>query len=136
MVRSVLNRRDTLRLATSLVAVPALSSAGAIAASEPAATGLAAAIRAAYADAQASRGLGLHWLEGRTPAMTLTALEAALRARGAQADAPVDGLGGIALRRWVANRIREDFAAGDVQAVDGWRLAKTEVLVCAVLAAA
>lgn len=130
----MLKRRDTLRLATSAFAGSALSAAGAMAADRGSERSLAAAIRTAYADTPASRILGRRWLEQQPTPMTAAALEAALRTRGTQACAPVDGLTGTALRHWVTDRMHEDFASSDVEDVDGWRLARTEVLVCAVMA--
>ena len=130
----MLKRRDALRLATSAVAGSALGATGAMAADGQGESSLAAAIRAAYGDASASRALGMKWLEQQPAPPTAATLEAALRARGAQAGMPVDGLADAALRRWVTNRIREDFASGHVEDVGGSRLARTEVLVFALMA--
>jgi len=49
--------------------------------------------------------------------------------------APLDLIPGTtAARAWLGSRIRADFATGEVVDVDGWRLSRTEVGACLLVA--
>jgi len=96
------------------------------------AAALARAGVAGYTDLEAARQIGCAWLSSVRVVPTLEQLVAELAAMApawpALMRSPHE------LRRLLAERVREDFARGSTIAVDGWVLARTEVVLCGVAA--
>jgi hypothetical protein len=97
-------------------------------ASAPAAA--AARLRRIVPDAASARTIARAWLGSDPGAADRAMLEARLLDALALDRGGLAALGEAALRARASLRVRADFAAGRTVSLDGWILARTEVLLC------
>ncbi len=111
----------------ALVGLPAQATAGQVA---------AARLEGAFSDPGAARAIGRAYLAGHPEEADADTLLARLCADDPGVAALLSGAEPAAVRGWLRDRCRAEFAAGRTADVSGWRLARSEARVMALLALA